>query len=211
MQTTNWTLRLVGIAAAGLAMWYIAQLRGEIADLDRRLAAVTAAGSARPAAPAAAAAPAAPAPVAAAPGPPRTITEGQRFTMINALSRGGMFAGSPVWFATVPNDPEAAAFQKELQSVFEEAGWKVMANNEVRFQMKPGIFVFAADVDPPDYVDAINDAFESVGIELAGGGRGYREYFRERKQENPAWIGFEMSDDQTSVIAIGRNPPEPAP
>lgn len=207
MATTSWILRIAGAAAVGLALWYIAHLQGEIADKDRRLDAVPASEGKS----AAQAAPAVPADAATDSGGGRALTPGQRSTMINALSRGGMYAGSPVWFATVPNDPEAAAFQQALQSVFEEAGWKVMGNSEVRFQMKPGVFVFAADVDPPEYVSAISDAFDSISFELAGSGRGYREYFLERREANPSWIGFEMAADQTAVVAIGRKPPPATP
>jgi hypothetical protein len=39
------------------------------------------------------------------------------------IEKLGATPGAPVWFATVPNNPEAATFQKALQSVFEEAGW----------------------------------------------------------------------------------------
>lgn len=206
MGTSTWMIRLIGLAAAGLAVWYIAQLRGDIADLERRLAAVEPVIASRPAD-----SPAPPPAPAAEPVSERSITPAQQRTMVLALSRGGMYAGSPVWFATVPNDPEAAAFQKTLQSVFEEAGWEIKGNSDVRFQMKPGIFVFAADVETPEYVDAITEAFESAGIDLAGSGRGYRDYFAERKAANPDWVGFEMIEGQTAVVAIGRRPPAGQP
>src|SRR5438552_18438127 len=55
----------------------------------------------------------------------RVITAEQRKIMVEKLSGGSAY---PVWFATVANNPEAAEFQKQLQSVFEEAGWTMKSN-----------------------------------------------------------------------------------
>jgi hypothetical protein len=113
---------------------------------------------------------------------------------------------NPVWFATTPNNPEAAAFQKELESAFKEAGWVIKGNAPVRFNMKPGVYLFSADESPPNYVGMAQEGLEAAGIELVSSGRGYRDFYTAKKKENPNWIGFEMADDQTYVIVVGRKP-----
>ncbi len=143
-------------------------------------------------------------------GSARALTEDQRAAMVRALGGPNSSLANPVWFATVPNDPEAAAFQKQIQSAFEEAGWIVKGNATVRFRMKPGVYVFAADEDPPAYVASAQQALEDAGIEITQSGRGYREFYRQKKAENPNWVGFEFAEDQTYVIVIGRKP-EPTP
>jgi len=209
---------LFGVSAAVLGIWYIVELHEHIAFLEFQLATASRPAAVAPAPPPAAtgAAPQVAAP-RAAPGAgetaveTRTLSSGERVGMVAALSAGGENAGSPVWFSTVPNNPEAAAFQQTLQSVFEEAGWQVKGNTVVAFQMKPGIYVFAADTEPPAYVSAITEAFEAAGIPLASTGFGYRAYYQERKADNPNWTGFEMAEDQTFVLAIGRAPEDPVP
>lgn len=193
---------MVLVAAMG---WYILEQRAELARLRQQL-------QTRPGASTTALAPSA---VGTPPGAvkdpaPRVLTPEQREAMIRALGGPKSSLANPVWFATVPNDPGAAAFQKQLQSAFEEAGWIVKGNASVRFRMKPGVYIFAADEDPPAYVGMAQEALEAAGVEITQTGRGYREFYRQKKAENPNWIGFEMADDQTYVIAIGRKP-EPTP
>ncbi len=214
-------IAVIGVIGAG---GYIAHLHLVIDELERQLDAarvVAAAPAAAPvaAAPAAPAAPAAQAPAAEPAGevepPPapaaesadaRVLSPEERAAMVAALSNDGMNFGSPVWFSVAPNDAAAAEFQKTLQGVFEDAGWIVKETKTVGFSMKPGIYLFAAEEDAPDYVDAVASAFEKAGIALASNGRGYREYYEGRKAENPQWVGFEMDANQTFVLAIGRQP-----
>lgn len=216
MRTSAIGFGLFGVSAAVLGIWYIVELHEHIAFLEYQLAVAKSPAAAAPAPPPAGAAPRVAAP-GAAPGAgdttaeARSLSPGERVGMVAALSGGGQNAGSPVWFSTVPNNPEAAAFQQTLQSVFEEAGWQVKGNTVVGFQMKPGIYVFAADTEPPAYVNAITEAFEAAGVPLASTGFGYRAYYQERKAENPNWTGFEMAEDQTFVLAIGRAPESPVP
>src|SRR5688572_14417654 len=100
-------VRIAGLVLVIGVVWYITHLNSEIA---RMRAASEKAPAAAPAAPAAAP-DAAPAP-AAAPAVPRVLTPEQRQAMLTAL---GGAAGNPVWFAVVPNNPEAAAFQQSLE------------------------------------------------------------------------------------------------
>ncbi|MBI3781942.1 MAG: hypothetical protein HY270_00925 [Deltaproteobacteria bacterium] len=210
MAASQLTVRLVGLVVGILAIWYIAHLHGQIADLQNQLAQ----GQKAPArAGASAAAPAAPARQGVATGEsvvPRTISESARHAMVAKLSGDGSNAGSPVWFATIPNNPEVAALQKTLQSIFEEAGWQVKGTQAVGFPMKAGIYLFSADENPPSYIDTLQEAFDAAGMPITSAGRGYRDFYKQKKAENPNWIGFELAEDQGYVLAIGRKP-EPAP
>jgi hypothetical protein len=205
MGASTVALRLLAVAAGALAIWYIVDLNDKVTDLEAQVAAAS-----KPAASQQAAAGAARVADAAA-AEPRTISIGQRAAMVETLSGGGTHAGSPVWFATVPNNPEATAFQQALQSIFEDAGWQVKGNSVVGFSMKPGVYVFAADTEPPDYVKSITESFDAAGIALASTGYGYRDYYKERKAESPTWTGFDMAADQTVVVAIGRQAEAPTP
>ncbi len=180
---------------------YIVYQQNQISLLQQRPAPVPAASPtvAKPAAAAAAAAPAAPVV------DPRVLTADQRKTLIEKLGGPNSSLSNPVWFATAPNNPEAAAFQKQLQSAFEEAGWKIRGNVPVRFPIKPGIFVFSADEQPPNFVGNAVEALEGIGLTVTSG-TGYREFYKTKKADNPGWIGFDMADDQAYVVVIGRKP-----
>ena len=185
-------MRIAGVVLVIGAVWYITHLNAEIARLQANQTNAPAAAAAAPARP-----------PAAAPAAARALTGEQRQAMLEKLGGAGSNQGYPVWFATVPNNPEAASFQKALQAVFEEAGWQIKGNQPVKFAMKPGIYVFAADEDPPLYLSMVNDAFEAAGIPITSG-RGYREFVRQKKEETPSWVGLELGADETYVIAVGR-------
>jgi hypothetical protein len=197
--TSRLMMRIAGVVLVIGAVWYITHLNAEIARLQANQTNAPAAAAAAPARPPAAA-PAAPPP---APAAARALTGEQRQAMLEKLGGAGSNQGYPVWFATVPNNPEAASFQKALQAVFEEAGWQIKGNQPVKFAMKPGVYVFAADEDPPLYLSMVNDAFEAAGIPITSG-RGYREFVRQKKEETPSWVGLELGADETYVIAVGR-------
>src|SRR5437762_1629272 len=78
---------------------------------------------------------------------PRVLTPEQRKAMLDKLAAANASTPHGVWFATAPNNSEAVNFQKQIQSVFEEAGWKVLGNEPVTFSLKPGIFFFMAEED----------------------------------------------------------------
>jgi len=204
MGSSGSRLPVIGLAVAAGLIGYIAHLRGEITVLESQLAAVTQSNATAPVSDDETGAAASAGAARLAEG--RTLSEQQRAAMINALSVGGYNAGSPVWFATIPDNPEATQFQKQLAAVFEEAGWIVKGNKPVSFRMKPGTYIFAADEVPPEYVSDVNSAFVVAGVPVAANGRGHRAYFGKRKAKNPDWIGFEMDGDQSFVLAVGRNP-----
>ncbi len=192
--TSRVAVRIAGLVAVIGVVWYVTHLNSELARM-RASSSEPAAASAPAERPAAA-----PAPPPAAPAAARNLTAEQRQAMIEKL---GATPGSPVWFATVPNNPEAATYQKALQKVFEDAGWQVKGTSTVRFAMKPGVFIFAADEEPPQYLSSVNDAFEAAGITITSG-RGYRDFVRQKKEENPNWVGLELGPDDVYVIAVGR-------
>ncbi len=179
---------LIVLAMSG---WYIVQLRAENAALKNAM--IERAQQSPRAAP--------PKPVTGG----RTLTAEQRKAMLDALGGGGVSTERPVWFATVANNPEAVAFERVLESVFEEAGWQVRANTVAKPSIKPGIFFFMADEDPPPHVLAALDAFNTAGIAVTAG-RGYRAFYAEKKRANPDWTGFELKPDQDFIIVIGRQP-----
>ncbi len=195
--TSRVAVRIAGLVLAIGVVWYITHLNAEIARMrasaDKAPAGAPAAGSAAAPANAPAAAPAAPA-------APRVITPEQRQAMLTAL---GGAAGNPVWFAVVPNNPEAAAFQQTLEEIFKEAGWRIDGKKTIGFPMKAGVFIFAGDEEPPDYLSAVHNAFESAGIQVVSG-RGYREFVRQKKEETPNWVGLELEPSEVYVIAVGR-------
>lgn len=205
--TSRLTVRIAAAVVGALVIGYIIHLQSQIASLEGRVAQAPPAGAPAPARERAAQ-PQAPRP-ATAPGAPRTFSAEQREAMIERLGGRGTSQPHPVWFATIPNNPEAAAFQRTLQAVFEEAGWQIEGNAPIRFPMKAGVYVFAADEEPPEYVGMANEALEAGGLTVSAG-RGYREFYRQKKEENPSWVGLELGPDQTYVIAIGRQP-EDAP
>jgi hypothetical protein len=197
--TSSGWLRLGAIVVVVAVIGYVGYLQSEVARLESEAAQ-------RGVQRAAPSAPPRPAPSVAA--GPRTLSAEQREAMVQRLGGRGQSAGTPVWFATVPNNDEAATFQRALQSAFEEAGWTVRGNAPVRFAMKPGVYLFAADEEPPEYVATAQSALEAAGITFVAVGSGYREFSRQKKEENSAWVGIDMGPDVTYVIVVGRKPEE---
>ena len=134
----------------------------------------------------------------------RTLTAEQRDQMLQTL-RAELGEERNVWFSTVPNDPEATSFRMTLQTVFEEAGWQVRGNSTVGFAMKPGLYFFAAEEEPVAYVAGAAKALENANLAVTIG-RGYREFYNEKKKENPNWRGFDMAPEQAFVIVVGSKP-----
>lgn len=187
---------LLAVAVEGM---YIAYLRGRVAQGGPQLQPARSGSIPTIPAPAVAATPT----PAAVPGG-RTLTPEQRSAMISTLGGAEMASTKPVWFAVTMSDPEALAFQRTLQGVFEEANWQTIGVSPISFPAKPGMFVFSSDEEPPEYVQTAVDALEVAGLAPMVG-RGYRSFYQEKKKEDPNWRGFELADEQTYVIVVGRN------
>src|SRR5262249_2980947 len=103
----------------------------------------------------------------------RHLTAAQRAAMLQQLWAAGL--PGEAWFAVAAGDQEAAAYQRMLQGVFEEAGWTVHETVGAAFPLKPGVFLFAADEKPPGYVHRVRAALEAAHIAVRVG-IGYRSY-----------------------------------
>lgn len=135
----------------------------------------------------------------------RTLSAEQREAMLTKL-RATEAPERPVWFATYAGNTEAAAFRLALETIFEEAGWEVRGNVQVSFQLKPGLYLMAADEEPPQYVLDVGEALDAAG-QTATIGRGYRAFYEEKKKENANWNGVSLAPEQSYVLVIGPKPP----
>jgi len=109
-------------------------------------------------------------------------------------------AGTPVWFV-VSLDPSAQALAQGLGGAFRAAAFRV-TEKAATFPLKPGMFLFAAEDQPPKYVETVRAALEAIG-KTPSVGRGYRAYYEDKLKTNPAYQGFSFTSDQTYLIAIG--------
>lgn len=132
------------------------------------------------------------------------LTTKQRNAMLSEL-RNETSPVRDVWFAYSPNDAESLAFQRNIQEVFEEAGWTVRRSAPAGFTVRPGIYFLMADESPPPHVLTALAAFNATGLEVSAG-RDYRSFYASKKAENPNWRGFEMAPDQAYIVAVGRSP-----
>lgn len=135
----------------------------------------------------------------------RRLTEEARNDLIAVLSTE---SGQQVWFVTQPNDPEADAFQLEIEDAFLQSGWKIAASSKFSRPLKGGIKVFAADELLPDHVSVAVSGLRGIGFEVAAG-TGYRAYYDSQKEKNPNFSGIELAPDQDFVIVVGPVPSEP--
>jgi hypothetical protein len=195
-----WILIVLAVVAAVASVWALS-LRGENARLRARVATLTASAGApadQAAAPAAAPTPAAPEAPSAPPGPNR-LTDEVRATMRAKLPPTTPLV-SRVWFA-VSSDPEAQALATDIQDLFKQAGWDVVSA-PATFNVRPGIFVFAADESPPSMAEDALKALQAGGFAPTVG-LGYRSFYEEKKRTDPNWRGVELAAEQSFVIVIG--------
>lgn len=135
---------------------------------------------------------------------PRTLDAGQRQAMLAAL------AAEPgpdrrVWFQVDLTDPEATAFERQLEEVFREAGWTVHRIGAGDLRFKPGIRLLVADEEWPTYAARASGALEAAGIQYDSA-IGYRAYYEEQVASRPEWRGPKLAPDQTYVLVIGPLP-----
>ena len=127
------------------------------------------------------------------------LDDQQRAALARALA--SQPKGQPVWFAVYDKDPTARELGRALQTAFSEAGWVVRGTQAVPFTMKPGVFLFAADEQPPAYVQTALEGLSAAGIQPTVTS-GYRAYYGQMHTK-PGWQGFEMAPDQTYLVVIG--------
>jgi len=143
---------------------------------------------------------------AAKPADARNLTTEQRAGMLDVL-KGESGPVKKVWLLVEQSKPEHLAYETQIEQVFRDAGWEVIALDAGSMVIKPGIFLLVGDDDWPSYAETAYNAFKRAGIQVKAA-RGYRSYSEQQSNENPTWRGPKLAADQTYVVAIGR--PEPA-
>jgi len=128
------------------------------------------------------------------------LSDSDRTTLLTRLRTEP--AGTPVWFV-VSKDAGANDLAQALSQTFTAAGWVVKGVKPSPFPLKPQLYLFAAEDNPPSYVETVRAALEAIGKPPTVG-RGYRAYYADRIKENPSYAGFEFGEGQTYLIAIGR-------
>ena len=153
----------------------------------------------------------APAPVAAAPrvvppaklGPDGKLDASNRATLEHALADAP--DGSPAWFAAPRSDPRAIALAEDLAATFTSAGWDVQPLRRTAVRFRPGVYLLAGDKDPPEYVASARSALARAGL-APKGGTAYRQFYEDKKREDPSFQGFPFGPEQTFLVVIGRVP-----
>lgn len=145
-----------------------------------------------------------PPPTAKAVVSPRAPADAQREAMLQILADPSV-SERRVWFAVGPGDAEALALEKALRSVFEQAGWTVSTRTITGMVLKPGVSMLAAEEESPEWVGVVQQALDASGLTVKYGS-GYRPYYQEMKQKNPAWVGVPIEADQHFVVVLGPAP-----
>lgn len=132
---------------------------------------------------------------------PVTLTEAGAAAMATRL--GGATRGSPVWISVAAADPAAEALATRLLAIFERAGWQTHPLQHSQVRARPGIFLFAAEEQSPPYLETVERALTDAQFHPTVA-RGYRAFYREMVRDNPNYRGFQLADDQTYLIVVGR-------
>ncbi len=127
------------------------------------------------------------------------LDDSQRVALVRALA--AQPAGTPVWFAVYEQDPAARELVRALRAAFAEARWAVRGVRRVSFALKSGVYLLAADEEPPAYVQTAQAALQLAGIP-ATSAAGYRSYYAEMRGK-PGWRGFTMAPNQTYLVVVG--------
>jgi hypothetical protein len=135
----------------------------------------------------------------------RTLTAEQRAAMQDVL-KGESGPVKKIWLMVEQSKPEHLAYETQLEQVFREAGWDVIAMDAGTMVFKPGIFLLVGDNEWPSYAQTAYTAFQRAGIEVKAA-RGYRSYSEQKRKDEPNWRGPKLADDQTYVVTIGPSPP----
>src|SRR5580765_5306599 len=135
----------------------------------------------------------------------RALTAEQRAAMLDVL-KGESGPVKKVWLLVEQSKPEHLAYETQIEEVFRDAGWDVIAKDPGGMVIQPGIFLLVGDDEWASYAETAYNAFQRAGIQVKAA-RGYRSYSEQQRKENRGWQGPKLADDQTYVVAIGPNPP----
>lgn len=157
----------------------------------------------------AAAAPSAPnaAPSTAAPSPPPdqptstpAISDAAVTQLATALAEG---RGSPAWVTAMDGDAFSVAQAERLLTALRRAGWDAKPLQRTSLRLRPGLYLFAADTSPPEYVQTLATALTTAGLNVASR-QGYREYAEEMRRTRPEFRSFLTEEGQSFVLVVGR-------
>jgi hypothetical protein len=112
---------------------------------------------------------------------------------------------SPVWIAAPASDLRAVSRAEDFARIFRSAGWSVRAVTKSTISIRPGTYLFAADAEPPAYIDTIRQALEQAGLSPTVA-NGYRQYYDEKVRSDRNFRGFPFAPDQTFLLVVGRLP-----
>jgi len=120
-------------------------------------------------------------------------------TALRTQTRGG-----PVWLAASSRSASSMGLARSLRGAFKEASWTVRELRVVPFPIKPGVMILAAETNLPAYVGVVHKALQAAGLQprMASG---YREYYQQKKRQQPSYPGFAMATDQTYIVVVGRS------
>lgn len=148
----------------------------------------------------AAAAPGAPTPPPDQPTRTPTISDAALTQLVTALGEG---RGSPAWVTAMNDDAFSVAQAERLVTAFRRAGWDVKPLQRTSLRLRPGLYLFAADTSPPEYVQTLATALSTAGLSAAFR-QGYREYAEEQRRTRPDFRGFLSEEGQSFVLVVGR-------
>ncbi len=148
----------------------------------------------------AAAAPGTPTPPADQPTRTPTISDAALTQLVTALGEG---RGSPAWVTAMADDAFSVAQAERLVTAFRRAGWDVKPLQRTSLRLRPGLYLFAADTSPPEYVQTLATALTNAGLSAAFR-QGYREYAEEQRRTRPDFRGFLSEEGQSFVLVVGR-------
>jgi len=141
----------------------------------------------------------------ASPVPP-VLTQAVTDTVVGQLVEAlGAGRGSPVWITAMADDPFSVAQAERLMDVFRRAGWDVKPLRRTAMRLRPGYYLFAAEEEPPTYVDTIVSALNGAGLAPAYN-RGYRAFTEEMRRTRPEFRGFAFEEGQSFLLVVGRGP-----
>jgi protein-disulfide isomerase len=129
------------------------------------------------------------------------LDETTRATLERVLSTAP--PGSPAWISAPRSDARAVVLAKDLGEVFTKSGWRTRPIRLSGSRVKPGIYLFAADDEPPAYFETVRQALAEAGF-APSVATGYREYYEERQRADPKFAGFPFVPEQSFLVVVGR-------
>jgi hypothetical protein len=113
-----------------------------------------------------------------------------------------------VWLLLSPGNPETAALAAALEDALRAGGWEPTTQRLTGMVLKPGpVRILVGDEFEVPAIDSVRRALEAGGLAVETG-TGYRNFYEEKKRENPNWPGIPMTAEQTFVVVLA--PQEPA-